>query len=139
MRILRVSEHDIRHAVALANLHYEGNLEVDNLEPITQDGKSFQVKLRVKSSRGAGAHHSAPNGWRDGRRTVALCWHAYRDVLTELFSLKPDAKVRTAMARYDGMTGFIDRYPETYFAQAGSVMYPSTYGTLCECHDREGW
>lgn len=107
--------------------NYEGNLIVNSDAHSLSDTR-FTARLRVKSSRGAGARMS----W-SGRHIPAACWHAYRDVLQAMFYAYPDARARTAMAVYRGLDGFQELYPETAYKNIGSQMFPAYMPELCEC------
>lgn len=91
---------------------------------------SCRARVDVASSRGPGARRA-----RSGRRLRAACWHAYRDVLAELFDRYPDATVRTALATYRGNDGFHRDYPATGDVNIGSRMDPVTMPELCDCGD----
>lgn len=91
-------------------------------------GNRFQGRLWVADSSGPGARRS----W-SGRRLKATCWHAYRDVLQNLFDHYPDATVRTGLAIYRGRDGFMSTYPNTAYMNVGSDLSPVTMPELCEC------
>ncbi len=67
------------------------------------------------------------------RRCNAVCWHAERDVLREVFATNPKAKVRTMYAKYSGIDGFLREYPKTARLNVGSQAKPVTPLDLCEC------
>lgn len=90
----------------------------------------IRARVGVLSSRAPGARRS----WT-GRRMPAACWHAYRDVLAELFHRFPAAVVRTGMEKYDGAAGFLANYPQTGRRNIGSAFQPATMPELCDCHD----
>ena len=107
---------------------YNGNLIIH--PDMRQEGKRVirvQGRIRAESSREAGARRS----W-SGRRTVAACWHAHRDVYRALFAQYPDATVQTSMARYDAAT-FEDVYPATGNVNIGSMFAPAYMPELCDC------
>lgn len=87
---------------------------------------SITTRLRVTDSWGAGARTSA-----SGRHGPYACWHAYRDVLAELFRTCPDATVRTAMETYWGREGFLRTYPATAHRNIGSERHPTPMTSLC--------
>lgn len=127
IRGLTVGEFD--SAVSKVSAQYGHNLithpdshDVSNTRP------SCRARVWVGSSREAGARRS----W-SGRRLRAACWHAYRDVLTEVFNINPDAVVVTGLARYNGREGFESTYPGTAYTNIGSQMAPVTMPELCDC------
>lgn len=111
----------------VSDLHYGGNIVVHQ-DAHALSGNRFRGRLGVKDSRGPGARRS----W-SGRRMPATCWHGYRDVLRAVFTEYPEATVRTSMATYRGMAGFLADYPATADANVGSIMEPVTMPELCEC------
>jgi hypothetical protein len=70
------------------------------------------------------------------RHINAVCWHGHRDFMALLFDLLPDVTLRTKLATYKGKEGFEQDYPDTYYTNAGSQMYPQYYGNLCHCDDK---
>lgn len=87
----------------------------------------WRARMLARSSRGLGARRSA-----SGRRGTAACWHAFRDVFRDVFTLHPDAVISTSLARYTGAT-FEALYPATGEVNVGSQMYPAYMPRLCEC------
>lgn len=106
---------------------YGGNVIV-NPDAYSHSGNRITARLRVNSSRAPGARRA----W-SGRRTVAACWHAYRDVLSRVFDYNPDARIRTMMATYKGREGFLSDYPGTAYQNVGSQISPVTMPALCGC------
>ncbi len=110
---------------------YVGNLRlVYQPEPLNRAGTRFRVALRADSSRAPGARRT-----RAGRRSVAACWHTFRDVYAEVFRLYPNAEIRTSMAAYIGVSGFEANYPATGRVNIGSMVEPCTMPSLCDCQD----
>ncbi|MDT0318514.1 MULTISPECIES: hypothetical protein [unclassified Streptomyces] len=104
---------------------YEGNVIVAP-EARWSRRSSFNARLRVVNSRGPGARTAA-----SGRHGPYACWHAYRDVLWQMFVANPDATARTALATYRGQSGFERDYPATRYRVVGSVAYPVSMAALC--------
>jgi hypothetical protein len=106
---------EITHIVS--EIDYGGNVIVH------QDAQQYpsyvQARLAVKDSYAYGARTS----WT-GRHTRSASWEAYRDVLLSLFNVFPNARVKTAMARYEGINGFLDNYPSTAYINVGSMAQP---------------
>jgi hypothetical protein len=96
---------------------------------------NVRVALRAISSHGDGTRES----W-SGRRGPWVCWHANRDFFRALFALEPGAVVRTGLGR-NGVTytaaNFENEFPRTYNVNAGSMLYPREFGTLCGHGGRE--
>jgi hypothetical protein len=87
---------------------------------------SITARLRVRDSCGPGARTAA-----SGRHGPYACWHAYRDVLWQMFVEHPDATARTVLATYRGFAGFDRDYPATRHHNIGSMMYPASMPDLC--------
>lgn len=118
----------------VSSIVYQDNLttEIGTIYSSTR----FTGRVVAKRS-GAGTHGDdcAPGARRSwsGRRGPWACWHAYRDVLEQLFWEYPDAKVRTSMAKYIGREGFKDNYPQTAWQNIGSVFAPAYMPDMCDC------
>jgi hypothetical protein len=109
---------------------HDGNLIVHR-DAHDQGGKRrprITARLAALDSRGAGTRTS----WT-GRRGPWACWHAYRDVLAEVFAAHPTAVIRTGMAVYNGAEGFAANYPATAYHNIGSQVAPAYMPELCEC------
>lgn len=101
-----------------------------NLRP---DGSGFRFVLRTVDS-----------GLRDGPayrrvnqhngRTVpgAVCWHGHRAFMRELYRHAPEAKIRTALANYDGAEHFERTHSQTAH-HAMDYYGVRTYGADCAC------
>lgn len=101
---------------------------------INQRGDGFNVKLKL--GRPNNAKDPAPYGRRSydgGRRINAVCWHGFRDFLRALLTAQPDAKVRTAWARYDGLAGFEAGFRATGARNIGSQARPCRADQACDC------
>lgn len=136
-------EHEF-HAIVryIGHMRYADNLRAVDVQMVRtlQDGRpvirgrvsvndsGFKTKPRDTDYLAPGARRS----W-SGRRAGAACWHAYRDVLAELFRRYPHAVVLTGMARYEGREGFERSYPATAYHEIGSQYQPTTMPELCDC------
>lgn len=129
MEIRGVSYGDVERIIAqVSRDRYAGNvISNSDAHALLSGGRGFRGRLSVRDSRGEGARTSA-----SGRRGPYACWHAYRDVLAALFAEYPQAKVRTALARYVGREGFEELYPATAYVNIGSEMQPAYMPQLCE-------
>lgn len=90
-----------------------------------------RARLAVTDSRGHGSRTSA-----SGRHGRYACWHAYRDVLAEVFRRWPGAEVTAGhgwRVTYRGRAGFEELFPETGHVNIGSQVSPVTMPELCEC------
>lgn len=69
------------------------------------------------------------------RKVAAVCWHGHRDFFRALFRLVPTATVATSRmgsTRYTAET-FEDVFPETGYANIGSMFQPCAYQDACLC------
>lgn len=129
MQVSGLTLGEFSRVVAMVSPTYSDNVIVHQ-DAHDTGRQRFTGRLWVRSSRGPGARRS----W-SGRRMPAACWHAYRDVLGELFELYPHATVRTTLAVYRGKDGFHAAYPATAYHNVGSMMQPAFMPELCECAD----
>jgi hypothetical protein len=127
MDIRGLSLEDFQAIVAYVSKgDYDGNLVVER----HAHGHAQRLAARLWATDGYGP--GARTSWT-GRHAHAACWHAYRDVLAELFERFPKATVRTALAVYRGREGFEQHYPATAYVNVGSQMQPVHMPELCEC------
>lgn len=127
---------DIVNSVSSSDYEHNVIVHPDSRDENGVRAPRIQARLRCVSS-GHNTHGDdlAPGAKRgfSGRRGTAACWHAYRDVLTELFNRFPNAVVRTAMAHYKGQDGFNENYPDTAYINVGSAFQPMYAKEMCEC------
>ena len=127
MKIKGPTVDDLIAAVSIVSREqYDGNITFNRYPE--KVGNFTHFTLRVINSRGPGAKVSA-----SGRRSVALCWHGHRDVMIKLFKTHPNALLVTALARYDGVTGFEREYPDTAYQNIGSIAQPLAFEDACRC------
>lgn len=126
MEITGITADQFRTAVRVVSEQYGGNLVIADEKPTSS--RSCRGRVAVANSRGPGARCS----WT-GRRGPWACWHAYRDVLAELFETNPNARVRTSLAVYKGRDGFNSSYPATAYKNIGSMVAPAYMPELCDC------
>lgn len=131
MLAYRVTKEDIMDAAERASKYYGGNVAV---EIRGQRGRAIRFGLKVRDSRGDGAHRSA-----SGRRTRSACFHAHADFFRALFGSCPDARVKTAFADYHGATPA--QYERDFdfvgMRNVGSASRPMQLRECCECAG--GW
>jgi hypothetical protein len=134
MRIKGIEETQLRAAVIVASIvFYERNLKFRR-EP-DQQGNWLHFTLGVENCRKPGAHRAGVSG----RRTVAACWHAHRDVMRAIFRIAPDAILHTMLATYRGSAGFEHEFPATGTANAGSIAQPIQRRECCACPTGRYW
>ena len=111
-------------------LKYGGNVIVAR-EYTVHSGNRFAARLTVADPAGAGARRSA-----SGRRGPWACWHAYRDVLMDVFRVNPAARVRSGrfwVVDYNGVDRFRALYPPTADVNIGSKVLAVTMPECCAC------
>ena len=127
MRMARVRPDQFARAVANVAPRYGGNLAVHpDAHPV---GSATVGRVYAPDSKGPGARRSY-----SGRRGPWACWHAYRDVLRELFTISPDATITTTMARYTA-ANFETTYPATAYRNIGSRTSPAYMDEMCDCDE----
>ena len=113
----------------ISNERYAGNVIVhQDASPAGIGNYGFKGRIIGISSSGMGVRRS----W-SGRRMNAACWHAFRDCIRAILTEYPNAVVTTAMARYEGLSGFERVYPDTAYSNVGSLFSPVCMPDLCEC------
>ncbi len=138
MRITGLSLDDFQLCTdRVSALRYSGNIDIhqDAHERTTnRDGTpQCTARLRARDSHGPGARTSA-----SGRHGPYACWHAYRDVLTEVFARFPDAVIVSGngwRVTYRKAAGFQELYPGTARVNLGSRLEPVYMPELCQCEE----
>ena len=66
---------------------------------------------------------------KDGspRKINAICWHGYRDFLSQLYSYNSGLRVVTMTATYKNSMDFYRNYEQTGYKNIGSVIQPKFY------------
>jgi hypothetical protein len=139
MQITGITTGEFEQAVAKAGALYADNLRADF--GTTYSPKRFRATVKLKVTgygMGLPVEELAPGQkrsikWSGERRVAAVCWHVYRDVLIEVFNINPDAKVRTAYAKYLGKESFYEEFPKTAHIDIGSAIMPITPVECCDC------
>jgi hypothetical protein len=118
MKVWGVSEADIRAAVSEASLavwnDYQsaGGLHING---IRKDGRGLLVRLAVDPLQPRNEAGELP--WQkrghNGRRLPYVTWEGHREFMRILFRDHPEAKVKSAIATYDGRKEFWRKHPAT--------------------------
>jgi hypothetical protein len=109
---------DIRDIVRrVSDDDYAGNITIDMNAVSTN---SYRVKLGTNDSKAHGSRTSA-----SGRHGKYLSWQGFRDVLAEVFLADPNARVYTGRESYLGAADFMEKFPDTAYANVGSEWYPA--------------
>ena len=134
-------------ALQSAQFRYGGNLRLKDWARDTGSTYRFGVTVNATKQpdepgpRGGKRFKPAPGVsmnfpyFHAERPIHAACWHAFRDVLAELFILCPQAVVVTAIATYRGFDGFMRDFPQTAHRNAGSQIFPMELAEKCFCED----
>ncbi len=101
-----------RAGVAIKNLRRQGN------------GFAFTLALTDERWRRRG---------HTGRRIASVCWHGHRAFMEALFSLAPNARLKTKLVTYEGRTHFWATHDATGDSNIGSIMQPLSYRDACDC------
>lgn len=141
MIVSGVTPEQFIEAVEKAGTQYDSNLRAEiGQRYVRQDGTCQRFTARVVLRHTGFQLHGkgtdlAPGQRRSaqGRRINAACWHAYRDALQALFDAEPDAKVKTAFAKYYGAEQYSEKFPATGWANIGSMAQPVQFREACDC------
>ena len=68
------------------------------------------------------------------RKVNAICWHGFKDFLTNLFDQYPKLRVVTAQITYDGYNEFMSKFESTAVINIGSMVQPLNYEDACFCN-----
>lgn len=122
-----------RCAAYVSSNRYGGNIAVhrDAHDKYGNGKPGCTARLTVHDSHGPGSRTS-----RTGRHGPYACWHAYRDVLREVFTRYPDAVITAGNSwrvTYRGASGFEELHPATGYWNIGSQARPVTMPELCDC------
>ena len=135
MRLQGLSVSELRQVVGeISEMYYDHNL-IFNREPEPDPRHDGWIRftLRVEDSSGKGARRNP-----QGRRMVSACWHAHRDVASLIFQVNPEARLHTAVTKYDGRDHYLTAFPETgeRSVWGSTVAKRVTPRHLCECEAR---
>lgn len=127
MDIRGVTFDRMQSIVRTVSADYAGNIKLHaDAKPLGKSG--FRGRITTHTSDGPGTRRS----W-SGMRGRWACWHAYRDVMMEVFEENPDATIVTALETYRGRDDFMSKYPATKYKNIGSMMSPAYMPELCDC------
>ena len=98
-------------------------------------GNCYRVKL-VKKKENKNYQRKGFYNTKNGtpRKVNAICWHGFRDFLTELYEIYSDLRVFTAQITYNNKEDFELKYPDTANINIGSMVQPLKYGSACFCN-----
>lgn len=106
--------------------YFSENIVVKDIRILTSHRATLTV--RAVSSSGPGARRT-----RHNRRSVHACWHAYRDVIREVFRKYPDAQITTGLTCYRSPQHFEAVHHHTANMNIGSPLDVIPIVSLCEC------
>lgn len=90
-------------------------VKVEHLRP-SGSGYNFVIRRRTQMWTRLGRYKNHDGSQR--KIPGAVCWHGHYEFMLELFTLKPDARIRTSMAYYRGREDFLEK-AQTTFAKLG--------------------
>ena len=98
-------------------------------------GNCYRVKL-IKKKENKNYQRKGFYNNKNGtpRKVNAICWHGFRDFLTELYKIYSDLRVFTAQITYNNKEDFELKYPDTANINIGSMVQPLSYGNACFCN-----
>tara|TARA_R110000782_G_scaffold232608_1_gene318820 strand:+ start:90 stop:500 length:411 start_codon:yes stop_codon:yes gene_type:complete len=74
-----------------------------------------------------------PNKDGSPRKVNAICWHGFKDFLTNLLDQYPKLRIVTAQIIYNGHDDFMNKFEGTASINIGSMVQPLTYENACLC------
>jgi hypothetical protein len=126
MNIWGLTKQDMNKAMEATNRQYDDNVEFNKYPEKAGNGLSFT--LRVKSSKEAGHRLGF-----SGKRMVSACWHVHRDFMSACFAINPEARIKSAVADYQGIADFNYSFEQTGDDNIGSQVQPLCFREACEC------
>ena len=74
---------------------------------------------------------------KDGskRKVNAICWHGFRDFISEIYKFHPHVRVVSSTATYLNKQDFEYKYPNTAYKNIGSQIQPLEYHNACLCNE----
>ena len=74
---------------------------------------------------------------KDGskRKVNAICWHGFRDFISEIYKFHPHVRVVSSTATYLNKQDFEYKYPNTAYKNIGSHFEPMYYASACLCNE----
>ena len=64
----------------------------------------------------------------------SICWHGYKDFLTELYNIYDDLRIFTAQITYNNKKDFELNFESTGQKNIGSMVEPLQYNNACLCN-----
>lgn len=131
----KVMQEDLYKALEVANQKYDGNIKFRRLD---KEGSGFRFTLTVNTSKGLGTRLATSplmsersNGFispMKRRKIAAACWHVHGDFFDALFSVNPQATVRS---RNNLITSNDGNWQDF---NLGSQMFPVYASEACVCN-----
>jgi hypothetical protein len=131
MKIFDVPLQDLETIAREIGVTFEGTDE-SNSAGYRVRGRLIPDRTKPKGSRPY-QRVSADIAFSEGRKVFAVCWHGHRDFMAKVFARYPDARIQTAIADYRGIADFDGKYIDTAHKNVGSIMYPVSAWSVCEC------
>ena len=109
------------------------NICVDS-NPISKN--CYRVKL-VKQKENKNYQRIGYYNNKDGskRKVNAICWHGFRDFISEIYKFHPHVRVVSSTATYLNKQDFEYKYPNTAYKNIGSHFEPMYYASACLCNE----
>ena len=131
MKATFCNQSDLEKALEIVNKKYENNISFHSESNLAT--KNFRLVTKSYDKPGWGVStHSYNMGWsKNARRKNNACWHAHGDFFDALFSVNPNAKVRS---RSNTITKDAGNWQDF---NVGSQMCPCYASECCECDGNE--
>ena len=136
MKIWGLDPNELREAAEKAEVR---------LYNLGEDGRGYGLTLKTHGPTSNGkpvkwgrVSQSVRNKDGSPRRVAgAVCWHGHREFMREVFKINPDARIKTALADYQGKDDFEETHRQTRGKggdYAGFRILP--YAQACDCEEK---
>lgn len=123
----------IVYGVPLDNLRAFADAAGIVLYNVRGKGKGYAFVLRP--AKGSDAFRATSEFGGRSRKKWAVCYHGHYAFMRMMFEAFPDAKLRSAMAKFDGLADFNACAGMVGLKNVGSRVYPVRFEDSCKCID----
>lgn len=131
---------DLQKALDVINTaRYSDNIEFREIEQKNRNSIRFTLKCKDYTKPGYRVHtrYDDPFGKcvEKKRRSSAACWHVHGDFFDALFSVSPDARVKSGSLHHAGINkGWITKDEGNWIdTNIGTNLFPIYFSESCDC------
>lgn len=133
---------DLKKALEIINTErYQDNIEFREIEQKTKNSIRFTLKCKSIEKPGHRVHYQIQEPFTNPhyktKRSSNSCWHVHGDFFDALFSINPDAKIKSGSLHHEGVNkGWITKDEGNWIdTDIGSPMFPFYFSESCDCND----